>query len=160
IQSLPFDAKQIAKQGGYEGFDMSQEEYYRKLMLEPTFNIAGFHSGYVGEGTKTIIPATAHLKMDMRLVSDQVPDDIYQKLVNHVHNYGPDIEVIRHGSMKPSRTSAKSELVQVVKDAVEQAYQQPPITQPSLGGSLPDYVWTKILGAPSIIVPYANADEV
>ena len=30
---------------------------------------------------------------------------------------------------------------------------------PALGGSLPDYVFTKILGVPAFVVPYANADE-
>jgi hypothetical protein len=28
-----------------------------------------------------------------------------------------------------------------------------------LGGTLPDYVFTQILGVPSVIVPYANHDE-
>jgi hypothetical protein len=30
---------------------------------------------------------------------------------------------------------------------------------PTLGASLPNYVFTKILGVPAFIVPYANADE-
>ena len=30
---------------------------------------------------------------------------------------------------------------------------------PALGGSLPDYVFTKMLGIPAFGVPYANADE-
>jgi acetylornithine deacetylase/succinyl-diaminopimelate desuccinylase-like protein len=30
---------------------------------------------------------------------------------------------------------------------------------PALGGSLPDYVFTKLLGVPAFTVPYANADE-
>jgi acetylornithine deacetylase/succinyl-diaminopimelate desuccinylase-like protein len=28
-----------------------------------------------------------------------------------------------------------------------------------MGGSLPDAVWTKVLGTPSVVVPYANIDE-
>ena len=28
-----------------------------------------------------------------------------------------------------------------------------------MGGSLPDYVFTKLLGVPAFVVPYANADE-
>jgi len=30
---------------------------------------------------------------------------------------------------------------------------------PCVGGSLPDYVWTKTLGLPAFVMPYANADE-
>jgi acetylornithine deacetylase/succinyl-diaminopimelate desuccinylase-like protein len=28
-----------------------------------------------------------------------------------------------------------------------------------MGGSLPDYVFTKILGIPAFLIPYANPDE-
>ncbi|MFD1037471.1 M20/M25/M40 family metallo-hydrolase [Virgibacillus byunsanensis] len=159
ISTLPFDADQLGEQIGYKDFDMTREEYYRKLTLEPTLNIAGFHSGYGGEGSKTIIPSTAMLKIDMRLVVDQDPDDILDKFIKHVKKHAPDVEVISHGSMKPSRTPSDSKVVSVVKHAVENAYKKKPILQPSLGGSLPDYVWTQILGVPSVVVPYANFDE-
>lgn len=159
IQSLPFDKETIATQIGYDNFNMDGEEYYRKLTLEPTFNIAGFSSGYSGEGSKTIIPASATLKMDMRLIVDQDPEDIFEKFSAHVKKFAPDVEVKSLGSMKPSRTPADLHIVDVVTAAVRKAFRQEPVLQPSLGGSLPDYVWTEVLGAPSIIIPYANFDE-
>ncbi|WP_019412633.1 M20/M25/M40 family metallo-hydrolase [Paenisporosarcina sp. TG20] len=159
IRSLPFDKKNIASQIGYEDFDMEKEDYYRKLTLEPTFNIAGFTSGYGGEGSKTIIPSTAVLKMDIRLVVDQDPDDIYEKFSAHVKKYAPDIEVKKLAAMKPSRTSSNLEIVDVITNAVRKAFRQEPVLQPSMGGSLPDYVWTDVLETPSIIIPYANFDE-
>jgi acetylornithine deacetylase/succinyl-diaminopimelate desuccinylase-like protein len=159
IRSLPFNKEEVKQTIGYDHFNMDVEEYYSRLMLEPTFNIAGFTSGYGGEGSKTIIPAKATLKMDMRLVMDQDPDDIYKKFVAHVKKHAPDVEVKHLGAMSPSRTSADLKVVDVVKNAVAKAFDQEPIVQPSLGGSLPDYVWTKILGVPSLVVPYANADE-
>ena len=30
---------------------------------------------------------------------------------------------------------------------------------PTMGGSLPDYVFTQTLGVPALVVPYANADD-
>ncbi|MBY7143998.1 M20/M25/M40 family metallo-hydrolase [Virgibacillus sp. NKC19-3] len=159
IKGLPFDREQVAEKIGYEQLNMNTEEYYHNLTMEPTFNIAGFTSGYGGEGSKTIIPAQATLKMDMRLVVDQDPDDIYKKFCDHVQKYAPDIEVNHLGDMQPSRTPADQEIVNVVTKAVGESFNQNPVLQPSLGGSLPDYVWTKILGLPSVIVPYANFDE-
>ncbi|MDQ0338127.1 acetylornithine deacetylase/succinyl-diaminopimelate desuccinylase-like protein [Caldalkalibacillus uzonensis] len=159
IKNLPFDREQVAKQVGYKDLDMDGETYYRKLTMEPTFNIAGFNSGYGGEGSKTIIPSKATLKMDIRLVVDQDPDDIYEKFYAHVKKHAPDVEVKQLGQMKPSRTPADQEIVKVVTEAVYESYNQVPVLLPSLGGSLPDYVWTKILGLPSIVVPYANFDE-
>lgn len=34
-----------------------------------------------------------------------------------------------------------------------------PLIYPAIGGSLPDYVFTKILGKDAFVIPYANADE-
>jgi acetylornithine deacetylase/succinyl-diaminopimelate desuccinylase-like protein len=36
---------------------------------------------------------------------------------------------------------------------------EPPLLMPAMGGSLPEYVWTRILGVHAFVVPYANADE-
>lgn len=159
ISALPFDVDNLGKQIGYRELNMTKKAYYENLMFKPTLNINGFHSGYGGEGTKTIIPAIASLKMDMRLVADQDPDDIYDKFVSHVTKYAPDVKVKRHGSMNPSRTPAHLSVIQAVKQAVEKAYEQVPFVKPSAGGSLPDYVWTQILDIPSVLVPYANFDE-
>ncbi|PAV27801.1 deacylase [Virgibacillus profundi] len=159
IKELPFDREQVAEKIGYKQLDMDGEAYYHKLTMEPTFNIAGFTSGYGGEGAKTIIPSQATLKMDMRLVVDQDPDDIYKKFCAHVKKHAPDIEVKHLGAMAPSRTPANQEVVDIVTKAVSESFNQKPVLQPSLGGSLPDYVWTKILGLPSVVVPYANFDE-
>lgn len=159
IRRLPFNREQVAEKIGYKDLDMDGETYYHKLTMEPTFNIAGFTSGYGGEGSKTIIPAKATVKMDMRLVVDQDPDDIYEKFCVHVKKHAPDVSVRRLGDMKPSRTPGDLDVVKVVTEAVKESYGTEPILQPSLGGSLPDYVWTKILKVPSIVVPYANFDE-
>ncbi len=159
LKKLPFDAEDIGNKIGFPHLNMDGETYYHKLTMEPTFNINGIQSGYTGEGIKTIIPAEAVVKMDVRLVIDQDPIDIYNKICRHVHKYDPDIEVTYISSMEPSRTPADLEIVQVVTNAVSTSFGQEPLIQPSLGSSLPDYVWTKILEVPSIIVPYANFDQ-
>ncbi|WP_309248935.1 M20/M25/M40 family metallo-hydrolase [Paenibacillus sp. MZ04-78.2] len=159
LKEIPYNRDEISEKIGYKDLALDGETYYRRLMFEPTFNISGFHSGYGGNGVKTIIPSKATAKMDIRLVADQDPEDIYQKLVRHVKKHAPDIDVQFMGAVDPSRTSSNHELVKVVTSAVREAYQLEPIIQPSLGGSLPDYVWTKLLGLPSIVVPYANFDE-
>ena len=159
VRALPFDREGIRATLGYDGFQMDPETYYRRLLLEPTLNIAGFNSGYHGKGMKTIIPAAATLKMDMRLVVNQDPDDIFRKFEAHVRKHTPGVEVKKLGTMAPSRTSPDLPVVAEITEAVRSAYGTEPIIQPTLGGSLPDSVWTKIMGTPSVMVPYANADE-
>ncbi len=159
VRSLPFDREKIKKTIGYDGLDLDPQTYYRRLLLEPTFNIAGFGSGYLGEGMKTIIPGTAVLKMDMRLVVNQDPDDIFEKFEAHVRKHAPGVEVKKMGTMAPSRTLPDIPEVAEVIEAVRSAYGSEPVIMPTLGGSLPDAVWTRTMATPSVMVPYANADE-
>ena len=42
--------------------------YYYNIVFEPTCNIAGLFGGYMGEGSKTVLPHKVTAKMDLRLV--------------------------------------------------------------------------------------------
>lgn len=159
LKRLPYDQQDIAEKIGYEDLDMDGASYYHKLTMEPTFNIAGIESGYTGKHAKTIIPSTATVNMDIRLVADQDPEDVFKKIEEHVKEVDPSVTVTYKGAMRPSRTPAELEIVQAVTDAVAHAYGKEPLVQPSMPGSLPDYVWTEILNTPSIIMPYANFDQ-
>jgi acetylornithine deacetylase/succinyl-diaminopimelate desuccinylase-like protein len=160
FRRIPLDRGAVAKSLGLDPSRLPpSEEFYAKLMAEPTLNICGIFGGYTGKGSKTMIPASASVKMDMRLVPDQEPDDIFRKLVEHVKEHGRDIEVKKMTSTRPSRTGLDSPYAEPIARAVRDATGVEPVIYPSLGATLPDYVFTQILGVPSIIVPYANIDE-
>jgi len=53
----------------------------------------------------------------------------------------------------------KSPFTLPIRQAYVAAQGEEPLLVPTMGGSLPDYVWTKILGVPSFQTPYANHDE-
>jgi len=133
--------------------------YFDRLMATPTMNIAGFASGYGGPGSKTVLPSSAVVKMDMRLVPDQRPDDIYAKVAAHVARVASDVEIRLLGRMEPSSTALDHPFADCVRRAVARGFGSAPIDVPLLGGSLPDSTWTKTLGVPSFLAPYANADE-
>jgi acetylornithine deacetylase/succinyl-diaminopimelate desuccinylase-like protein len=59
----------------------------------------------------------------------------------------------------PSKTPLDSPYAEPIRQAITLAQGEEPLLIPALGGSLPDYVFTKILGVPDFTVPYANADE-
>jgi acetylornithine deacetylase/succinyl-diaminopimelate desuccinylase-like protein len=160
IAHLPLDLPAVLKELGIARLPPPDGlGYYERLMLQPTLNICGFHSGYGGAGKKTVIPSTAAVKMDMRLVPDQDPDDIFSKFVRHVEQRAPGVRVLRHGSMRPSRTPIENPATSAVIRAITHGYGEAPLIMPSLGGSLPNYVFTEILKLPCLTVPYANPDE-
>jgi acetylornithine deacetylase/succinyl-diaminopimelate desuccinylase-like protein len=160
MATIPLDQRAALATVGVDRLPPPDElGYFARLMTTPTLNIAGFSSGYGGPGTKTIIPATATVKIDMRLVPDQRADDIFARFTEHVARHAPGVEVLRLGSMEPSYTPLEHPYAAIVRRAVTTGFGTPPIDVPLLGGSLPDAVFTKILGLPSFLVPYANADE-
>jgi acetylornithine deacetylase/succinyl-diaminopimelate desuccinylase-like protein len=160
LAQIPLDSERVKRSLDLREFDQPAERgFYARLSAWPTFTVNGFHSGYGGPGSKTVLPHEAVAKCDMRLVEAQRADDIYAKVVAHVKRYAPGVEVIHQGSMEPSKTPLDSPFVELLRNAIAAAQGQSPLLVPALGGSLPDYVFTKILGVPAFVVPYANADE-
>ncbi len=161
MDALPFDtAATIAGIGLSEMVPPADRSYAERVMFQPTLNIAGITGGYSGEGSKTVLPAKASMKIDMRLVPDQTPDEIWEKISAHVEKYGEGIEIKRlDGGMLPSFTPVEHPLGDVVRAAVEQGFGAKPVSVPSAGGSLPDSVWTQTLGLPSFLVPYGAPEQ-
>jgi len=161
MDALPFDVAQTIGRIGITSMTPPHDRPYAdRIMAQPTLNIAGFTGGYGGPGSKTIIPSTATVKIDMRLVPDQHPDEIWDKVAAHVATHAPDVELVRlDGGMIPSFTPVEHPLADVVRDAVERGFGQRPIDIPLVGGSLPDATWTKTLGIPSFLVPYGAPEQ-
>jgi len=161
LAKMDFDPKAFAATMGLETIDMDGPVYWKRIMLQPYFNINGFISGYVGPGSKTIIPSKAECRIDIRLVVDQKTDDILQKLEAHVAKVDPRVQVVERGfgTMEASRTSPDHPAVAVVARAIKAYRGIEPFINLCAGGSLPNAVWPNILGVDHIGVPYANADE-
>ena len=133
--------------------------FWDRLMFHPTLTINGLHGGYGGEGSKSVLPCEAVAKCDIRLVEAMTPDQVMDCVRAHVAKHAPEVEVIAMGGMLPSKTPIENSWGPVIQDAIETARGEPPLVYPCTGGSLPDYVFTKILGVPAYVMPYANADE-
>jgi acetylornithine deacetylase/succinyl-diaminopimelate desuccinylase-like protein len=134
--------------------------FHERLMLRPAFNVSGFASGYTGAGQKTIIYKEALAKADVRLVGGQDPQAVLEAIRRFARERGYDgIEIRSIKSTPPSRTSLDHPMVPLVKQAVAEGFGRTPLVVPSLGGTTPDYVFTRILGLPSIVVPLAPYDE-
>lgn len=160
LAKLPVDEEAVKSSLGIAEFDEPRERgYFERLAAWPTFTINGFHGGYGGPGLKTVLPHEAVVKCDVRLVEAQKADDIFAKIEAHVRKHAPNVEVIRQGSMEPSKTPLDSPYTEPIRRGVALGQGEEPLLVPALGGSLPDYVFTKVLGIPAFGVPYANPDE-
>ncbi|MGR3484744.1 MAG: M20/M25/M40 family metallo-hydrolase [Paracoccaceae bacterium] len=74
---------------GEAGYSVIEQQWSR-----PTIEVNGMWGGYMGAGSKTVIPSKAHCKITCRLVGDQDPDDLRDKLRAHVEaRLVPDLTV-------------------------------------------------------------------
>jgi acetylornithine deacetylase/succinyl-diaminopimelate desuccinylase-like protein len=134
-------------------------------------------SGDVGAASRNVIPTTATAALDLRLVRGNQPDAQVEKLRAHVRARGYHVldreptaaERARHariatltrrpGGYAAERTELGLPLARLVLAAVQSTTPDPVVAVPTLGGSLPLVVFRETLGATTITVPIANADN-
>jgi acetylornithine deacetylase/succinyl-diaminopimelate desuccinylase-like protein len=146
-----------------------------ELLQEPSLNIRGLQSAYVGEHAQNVVPDKAEASIDARLVKGEDPKNKFEQIVAFIKKQGyfvidhePTMEerrahaliakVIDQGGYRASRTAmdlpASKALVKVVQDATG----GDTVIAPTLGGSVPMYIFED-LGLPWIGVPIVNYDN-
>lgn len=144
-------------------------------ILLPALNIRAFHAGSTAN-VANAIPTEATASVDFRLVPDETPERI-KSLVEaqaeregfYVVHENPDSATRRaHANVlwlsweagyPAQRSAANAPFARAVVRTVRAALATPPIEVPSLGGSLPTYMFAEVLKAPLIVVPIANHDD-
>ncbi|HET6443850.1 MAG TPA: M20/M25/M40 family metallo-hydrolase [candidate division Zixibacteria bacterium] len=129
----------------------------KEAVFNPTCNIQGIGSGYLGEGMKTIVPASAMAKIDFRLVPGQDPEDIFDKLKTQlgVWGYG-DVEVKPIAMMWPAKVDPDDPLVRLTVSTAEEVYNRTSLIDPLTGGSSPVYAMANPLGGIPIVAAGIN----
>lgn len=160
LDKLPVDVDAVMAELDLQRLDMPEKRpFFDRLSLWPTLTINGLHGGYGGPGSKTVLPCQAIAKCDIRLVPNQTVADITDKVEAHVKRHAPEVEFVRLGGMDPSKTPIDSPFTAPIRQAIVAAQAKEPLLMPAMGGSLPNYVFTKTLGLHTFVIPYANADE-
>jgi acetylornithine deacetylase/succinyl-diaminopimelate desuccinylase-like protein len=122
--------------------DLPWRESLERLTSQPTVNIEGLVAGYTGPGGKTILPARAVAKVDLRLVPDMTVADALPKLRAHLASRGfGDIEVNMSGGYDPTETAEDSPVVRA-QQAVFTRSNVEYTLYPRNAGSWPGYVFT------------------
>jgi acetylornithine deacetylase/succinyl-diaminopimelate desuccinylase-like protein len=150
VRALPVDHAGFVESVGVEPTTGKDDAlFHERLMLRPAFNVSGFASGYTGQGSKTIIFKEAIAKADVRLVGGQDPDQVFEAIVKFAKDRGyHGIEITSTKGTPASRTPLDHPIVGKVKEAVAKGFGRHPLVVPSLGGTTPDFVFTRILGLP------------
>jgi acetylornithine deacetylase/succinyl-diaminopimelate desuccinylase-like protein len=146
-----------------------------RLML-PALNVRGIAAGGVGAGAANAIPTEATASIDFRLVPDQTPAGVRERLEAHLRALGyavvheaptleqrraqPRLVRLQWGAGYPAaRASMDLPVSRAVLAVVEGATGRPVVRMPTLGGSIPMYLFEQVLGTPVIGLPIANHDN-
>jgi acetylornithine deacetylase/succinyl-diaminopimelate desuccinylase-like protein len=146
-----------------------------ELLMEPSLNIRGIRSGYVGEQVQNIVPDRAEASLDARLVKGEGPKEKSRQIVEFIRKQGffvvdrePTIEerraharvakVIEEGGYRASRTRMDLPVSKAIVRVMQDAENGDLVVAPTLGGSVPMYVFED-LGLPWVGVPIVNYDN-
>jgi len=135
-----------------------------RMWVRPTLDVHGMPGGFIGAGSKTVIPARATAKVSMRLVPKQQVAEIERLFEAHVRALvprGTRVEIRIRQRATPVAVSSTLPAVVAAQRALSEAFGREAVFTRS-GGSVPivaDFV--ERLGLPTVItgwaVPDANA---
>ena len=154
IRKEPFDENVFKKEFGIKSFvgDKKGMDAKKAMVGGATCNIAGFVSGYTGDGAKTVLPGEALVKIDFRLIPKMEPKKQVMRLKKHLKSKGFDDVKIRvfHGEAA-ARTNSSEPFVTHVKEAADKSFGKS-ILNVSNAGTGPMYPFVDILKAPCISI--------
>ena len=154
VNSLPDEDTDLARVFGVDGFigGVTGSAMQRQLLFEPNVNYNGFHSGYAGMGSKTVLPAEAFAKLDFRLVPDQDPLKVKAQLEAHFVKHGFDainVTVLEHAE-RGARSDVTHPWVQETVATLREVYGKEPVMYPNVAGSGPIHPFVEHLGVPVV----------
>jgi acetylornithine deacetylase/succinyl-diaminopimelate desuccinylase-like protein len=132
-----------------------------RVGTRPTAEVNGIGGGYQGEGSKTVIPAEAFVKISLRLVPDQDPQTILRQLTTHLEKHCPpgvelEIEIGHDG--KPYACDPHSDFGKAAQRALKRTFPGEPMLIRE-GGSIPIVqAFRDILGTDTLLLGLALAD--
>ena len=119
--------------GGLEG-----TAAVRAMTFAPTLNIQGLWSGFIGPGDKTITPAEAHARLDIRIVPDQDPARVLAALRAHLaqRGYG-DIELVAEEGERAYWSPADDPILLAASRVSEAVFGRPAVRYVAMPGVAP-----------------------
>ncbi len=153
LRKVPLEEERLKKDFGVAAFsgNVTGLDAAVRHFFHPTTTICGFRSGYIEEGVKTVLPATAAAKVGIRLVPDLTYELVEDLLKKHLERRGfGDVEVVLLSAENPAKSDPKSAVALAAADACRTVYGEEPVIYPIMAGTGPMYPLSTMLGIPVV----------
>jgi acetylornithine deacetylase/succinyl-diaminopimelate desuccinylase-like protein len=133
-----------------------------RLGVRPTFEVHGIRGGFIGEGAKTVIPASAVAKISLRLPATLDPDEVFGWLekaiaVNMPKGYRVEVRNLHSGS--GISVTPENPFVRAASDSLTHVYGSKPVYMRE-GGSIPvAALFDTILKVPVVLMGFGLPDD-
>jgi acetylornithine deacetylase/succinyl-diaminopimelate desuccinylase-like protein len=144
--------------------------------MAPALNVRGLAAGGVGEAAANAVPSEARASIDFRLVPDQTPEKVRDRVEAFLRDQGwtivheaPDVATRRaHPRVlrldwslgyAAARTDMDLPQARAVAAVLDRASGGSLVQVPMLGGSVPMSMFADALGSPLVGVPIVNHDN-
>ena len=175
LAAVPDDEEAIRLALGIAEADVIGENLQESVQY-PSLNIRGLSSGWVGDESRTIVPATATAEIDIRLVKESDPDHLVRLVRQHIEDMGyyvidrapTEEERQRHArivsftsnfSYAAYRSGFNESAGRLARAGLTHLYGYEPILIRTSGGSIPIAPFVDTLGVPAASVPTVNIDN-
>ncbi len=133
-----------------------------RATARPTFEVHGIRGGFVGEGAKTVIPATATAKVSLRLVAGQTPEAVLALVKQRVAELaveGVQLEVRFLNGGDGVTFATDSPALQIAAQVLEAEFGNP-TEFTRTGGSIPiAALFHGILGMQGVLMGFGLPDD-
>ncbi len=127
------------------------EALLRSYLTLPTLNIDGLVSGWIGPGSKTVLPNEARARVDVRLVPHMNIERTISRLRTHLDAQGyADIQIKVWQSYPWAQTPWRSPVVQALIEGIRSQGIEP-YAWPRIAGSAPMHLFSDVLGLPFVM---------
>ncbi|HEY0752743.1 MAG TPA: dipeptidase [Ktedonobacteraceae bacterium] len=163
-QSNPQGIEEVLKtEMGVREFSGEQEySALERVGARPTLEVHGISGGFVGEGAKTVIPASGKAKISLRLPPDLKAQEAFALFEQRVKELAPsDVEVIVHyiHGGEAVLVDPDSVPMRAAIAALRETYAQEPILIRE-GGSIPiAALFYELLHTPIVLMGFALPDD-
>jgi acetylornithine deacetylase/succinyl-diaminopimelate desuccinylase-like protein len=131
-------------------YDRRGIDLLKRGLYSPIINIDGFHAGYAGAGTKTVLPRKATAKIDVRFGPGLEPTEVIEKFKAYLAGQGfDDIEINVRDCYTWSKTDVHDPMVQTMIGAYR-SHRIEPEVWPIATWAAPYFVFSQILKMPVV----------